>query len=62
MRHPRYTDIRVKSQRGLSGLTCIKVGCKGVSNTQTCYPDECKHLAKIDNASEKIDIAIELFS
>ena len=22
MRHPRYTDIRVQSQRGLSGLTC----------------------------------------
>ena len=23
MRHPRYTDIRVKSERGLSGLTCM---------------------------------------
>ena len=23
LRHPRSTDIRVKSQRGLSGLTCI---------------------------------------
>ena len=22
MRHPRYTDLRVKSRRGLSGLTC----------------------------------------
>ena len=22
MRHPRYTDLRVKSLRGLSGLTC----------------------------------------
>ena len=25
MRHPRYTDLRVKSRRGLSGLTCIKI-------------------------------------
>ena len=23
MRHPRYTDLRVKSLRGLSGLTCM---------------------------------------
>ena len=25
MRHPRYTDIRVKSQRSLSGLTCTNI-------------------------------------
>ena len=30
MRHPRSTDIRVKSLRGLSGLTCSVFRCFGV--------------------------------
>ena len=40
MRHPRYTDIRVKSLRGLSGLTCT---ISPIANNVFTVED-CQHL------------------